>query len=150
MNYSVAIVVGFGVALAPCGRVVAQGRGAAATLLTSADVERATGLKGTYSEPRPLACCEEFTLFTADSVSFVSGKFMESATYETLKQVQSGATPVPGVGDDAFYDPTLLVLTFRKASRAVSLQVVPNPTGPEVTQAQLIALAKTMALRLPR
>jgi hypothetical protein len=135
--------------LAPWTNALAQNPKAAPVLLTAADVDRVTGLKGTYSEPGRVTCCVDFDLYTADSTDFMTVKFIDASTYEGLKALQSDATPVTGVGDAAYYDATLQVLTFRKGARAVSLQVVPNPTNlAPITREQVTTLARTMASRL--
>jgi len=71
--------------------------------------------------------------------------------FESLASASINATPLSGVGDEAFYVPTTSTVNFRKGDKAVGMQAqIQQQSAAGLTQAQtdLVALAKVVAASL--
>ncbi len=138
------------------GTPAAQAPAAYQKLLTVADVESVTGVKGLKLVPRnPVkGAGGDLNFAKADGSLLLMVRFGPRSLYDGWK-AQDGIvnSTVSGIGDEAFNGPSGMapyVLFFRKADHSVSISSFLNSDDmkPFVPQDQLRALAKIILSRL--
>jgi hypothetical protein len=122
--------------------------------LGTADVEKATDLKGIRIVPNGPDADGDLNFARADGQLILSASFYASSAYAEARSSETGfKSAVKGVGEDAFMGPAdgppLYILAFRKGIYAVVLNTeLDDSNKPILTMEQLIAIAKIMAARI--
>lgn len=127
--------------------------------LTSADVEKISGMKGIKTVPRDPSkgAGGDLNFADADGKLVIMVNFSGNSIYEKSKQ-QKGIfkSDVKGVGEEAFSGPSTgpeYLLVFRKGVHCVTLSTFFNIGGPSskptmLTKEQLIEIGKGIAGKL--
>ena len=156
LSICLSLVIGLQVNIAAAGKFD--------TIISAADVEKATGLTGVKQVPRQKAVegITENKFLTGD-INFVRSdnqpileiQFRPSFAFDQFKG-DSGfiKAPVPGLGEEAYTSPSFdpqTTVNFKKGSYFVAVSTHINPKDKTKTMLkidQVIAIAKTIASRM--
>lgn len=130
-------------------------------LLTVADVEQVTGLKGITLVPFNPArfLGSDLNFVAADGRKILSVEFAKAGQFETYKVLvpKNYKSEIPGVGQEAFMGPDIAdqapyLLVFRQDGYTVALTVATTSDTRKnmLTIEQLLSLGKTIASRLAK
>ena len=153
-----------GLALILCSHAAEVLAGKFDAILTAADVEKATGLKGVKKVPRQKAVegitenkflTGDINFTRSDNQPILEVQFRPSFAFDQFKG-DSGfiKAPVPGLGEEAYTSPSFdpqTTVNFKKGLYfvAVSTHIDPKDrTRPVLKIDQVISVARTIASRM--
>jgi hypothetical protein len=125
-----------------------------AKFITTSDIEKVTGLKGTQPVPKSADADGDLNFAGPNGSLLLSVTFLPASAYVGARSSRDGfKSAIPGVGEEAFIGPAgnsaSYILVFRKAAYTVMLNTeLENQTRSRLPIEQLTALAKIIASRM--